>query len=117
MTDYQRTEVLKDLVAMRRPLDDALQAVRALPWDSDRDLVVVGPSEVALLLTRFLQSEVTAADVERWADALESREDVTVDPALPGDIMFALATPELEGSLTTTRAEELLVRLAENGRP
>ena len=111
MTTDERTDALTDLVALRRPLGDALAAVRALPWDSDVELVVVGPSDVRSVLQRFLRREVTAEGVEQWADALESRDDVAVDPRVPDDLLHALATPELEGVLTPPRAEELVAEL------
>lgn len=108
----ERGEVLAALVAWTRPLDELTEQLRKFSWDSDEELVTVGPDEVARILDSFLRGSASADEIERWADAVEGRDDIAFEPPEVVDVVFALASPELSGgSLTAERAGELLRRL------
>lgn len=59
----------------------------------------------------FRGQKLSAESVERWANAIESREDIRVD-SLHEDalrrVIFDLANPELAGALGTDSAHALL---------
>lgn len=56
---------------------------------------------------------LNADDVSEWASALEMRDDVQFGQEDPHvfHIIFKLSTPELEGPLTSQRAENLIKAL------
>jgi hypothetical protein len=73
---WQRRDVLIDLVELRSSVAAAIAAVRELPWDSDVEVVLLARANVEMLLHRYLRGELSADDLEAWANAVESREDI-----------------------------------------
>jgi hypothetical protein len=109
-----RTELLRSLLALDGPLPEVVAPLRAFPWDSDEDLVTLKPEHVADLLGRYLSGELTPGDVEAWANAVESREDIALDPdhrESLNDALFTLANPTLAQPLSTGLARELIGQL------
>jgi hypothetical protein len=99
---------------MREPLAQISVQLRAFPWDPEDDLVVLRPEHVVGLLERFLGGELQSRDVHDWADLVECREDIGLDPrhadAL-SDVIFQLANPDLQGQLDRDGAARLIARL------
>ena len=109
-----RTRLVLDLIEMRRPVQDVLRELRAYPWDSEA-LVAITRDHVASTLKKYLSGELSSADVETWANAIEARDDVDVekdDGALVESIVWELANPTLSALLSPPRATALLARLA-----
>jgi hypothetical protein len=105
-----RVHVLRSLFALDRPLCEILESLRRFPWDSDEDLVILKFEDVATILDRFLEGELSRDDVESWANSIESREDIGFDETgeeLIKDAIYQLANPELSGPLTAESAREL----------
>jgi hypothetical protein len=94
-------------------LAERIAAVEDYEWD-EYDLVPLRLADVVRVLRRFLQGTLSACDVEAWADALEMREDVDYDSDV-GESLFILATPSINGELTTDLAESLIKSY--DGRP
>ena len=72
--------------------------LRGLGWDGREHVARFTALDASLVLRRLLDGAVDAAAVERWADAIESREDVELDPADAddlSDLLFQLATPAI----------------------
>lgn len=106
-------EVLTDLVALRRPLDEALPAVRRLPW-GDEEVVTLTREDAYRLLDCFLEGSVTASDCDAWANALEGRDDVAYEPGhedVLAQLLFEVGTPEANGPLTKASARAWQRRL------
>ena len=79
-----RRQALVDLVDLRKPID---QAIRSLSMD--------------------------AHDLERWANAIEGRDDVEYDPRCHSDVanfLFEASTQEVNGTFTADRASEWIRR-------
>jgi hypothetical protein len=116
MQDYKTT--LEHLVLFDKPLKETLAVLDHFDLSGENELVVLQNKDIISILKRFLQSELSAQDVNDWASALELRDDVKFGC---GDsdifiVIFKLATPELEGGVTAQRAMaliELLSRVAE----
>ena len=105
--DLQRASVLRDLVEFRVPVAQAAAAMAMFPWDSERELVTFTRADGLRAIARLARGVATGADLRAWAEALEGRDDVGLEPGAEGvlkDFLFALATPELEGELTPEAA-------------
>jgi hypothetical protein len=110
----RRRDALIDLIELRSSLDAAIAAVRGLPWDSDVDLVFLTRANVDVLLQRYLRGELSAADLERWADAVESREDIGSEHGyeeLLRAFVFETANPVLAEPISDGFARRWLERL------
>lgn len=70
--------------------------------------MTVGPAEVNRVLRYFLDGSMSATEVERWAETVEGRDDISFEPREVIDTIFVLSNPEIAGPLTANRAGELL---------
>jgi hypothetical protein len=97
-----------------RPLDTVLVELAGVAWDSEEELVTLQPAHVIEVLSRFQSARLSAEDVERWANAIEGRDDIGCEDesrALLKETMFDLANPDLQGALTTEVAARWVERL------
>lgn len=108
-----REELLRDLIGFRRPVADVRLALGGFPWDSD-ELVTLTRANATDVLDRYLDGELSAGDLEAWADALELRDDVGFEresaPEL-GQLVFELANPLLASPITADMARVWRTRL------
>lgn len=97
-----RKDALWALVRFDRPIEAIRGGVDAFHFDWDRAaLVVLTREHVAGVLCRWLAGELTETEVEDWANLVEGRDDLDLDPADPAvaDAIFDLANPLLQGEL------------------
>jgi len=109
MTIVERTNWLRSLLSLEVPLDAVLVALQRFPWDSD-ELVTLTPEHISRVLRRFLAGELTARDVEHWANAIESRDDIAMSEFVM-EVLFDLANPLLHGEFNDARAKLEIARL------
>lgn len=101
---------MRDLIAYQNP-----QELQRL-WDDldyfgrqDAERPHLARRDIAAVLQRYLAGELTAQQVEDWADyfdAIGGYEDEAM-----GDIVYILGNPALEGPLTAERAKEFMAVL------
>lgn len=106
-----RTEILSKLLAYQTPLDELTQLLQQFPWDCDAELVVLTPDHVRHIINRYLSGELNAQQLEDWANAIESREDIGFLPGYEdalGDVIHQLANPLLTQPITSLSAQGLL---------
>jgi hypothetical protein len=112
-----RTRALRALVQLQGELGAAITALAPYPWDSVDELVTVTRNDLVRVLRGYLNGELTARDWERWAEALEGRDDIGFDEGsgeLIKEFIFESATPEIFEPLTPQLAREWLSRLEVN---
>ena len=80
-----------------------------LSWDSD-ELVTLTVDHIQSVLERYVGGELSAAEVEHWADLIECRDDISYDETIK-ELISELANPVLSGRLNVLKAQSLLVRL------
>lgn len=98
-----RTKLLEDLLNYSSSLEDIEDGLKAYPWDSSKKLVVLDSKKLSFLLERYLNKEITASEVEHWANLVEIREDIELpenEKTLLSSIVFELANPVLFGGLS-----------------
>lgn len=115
MSDERRRQILSSLVEVGPDIEAVYAELVTLPWDSPAPLVTLRARHVASVLRRFLNGELDEVSVERWANAIESREDLAFDSANEEslrNIVFTLANPELSDQLTEQAAREYINTLS-----
>lgn len=109
-TQSVRTALLKRLINFEKPLNVVINELRGYPWDSD-PLVVLDDEAISHVLQMHLSGEVSATELQEWAEAIEMRDDIE----LPQDreemtkkFLFRFANPAIEGPIHRALAEEWL---------
>ncbi len=75
---HNRKVLLAAILRYEHPelLPKLRQHLKAYVWDSDEELVTLTKENIISILDRYLRSELTAKEVEDWADAIDQRDDV-----------------------------------------
>jgi hypothetical protein len=100
----RRAEILHELVRFEKPSDALMSELKSFGWDWDGDpLLILKKEDLLRIIERFLANDITAAQLQRWAENLEIRDDVAFDEQekeLLDSVFFRLATPEINEPLT-----------------
>jgi hypothetical protein len=114
-SEFTRPQAVRALLSYSVPLAALKQQLAPYPWDSEEDLAFLTPSNVVDVLRRFVSDQLTAADVEAWADCIEGREDVGFEAEhsyMLAGFVFDAANPDLNGAITSEWAEGWIERLS-----
>jgi len=111
-----RTDVLRELVRLARPLEGVRAELGQHPWDSPAPLVILEAEDIIRILDRFLSHELSMERVEDWANAVEMRDDIEYGNDLVKEAIFDLANPVLQGALTIEMAKRWKERLKSAGQ-
>lgn len=106
-----RSTIIELLLSFSRPLDELQRQLSGFDWDFEGVPIVLHPDHIAHVLRRYLSGELTAAMVERWANLIEGREDLSFDSKHEKwirDTVYELANPVLTAQLEIPRARELI---------
>ena len=96
-----------------RPVAESVAALAIYPWDSDTELVQLRRDDVGNVLLQYRRGDMTAAEVEAWANAIEGREDVGMADEVAAELLHELANPLLSQSISLASADQMLKRLSE----
>ncbi len=102
--------LLSRLVRYQLPLGDTVAQLRAFGWNSEEVLVVLTVGDVVQLLTRYVAGELSAKQVEHWAELLEMRSDLgyeTDSAAQLRAVLSGLANPDEHEPITPRLAIQL----------
>ena len=111
-----RRSLLERLVRFELPIEDSIAMLRAYGWDSDQELVILSAVDALRILERYLAGELSAQQVEYWAELLEMRDDVGFEERWSAELrrlVSVLANPEINEPLTPALALRLRRVLAE----
>ena len=100
-----RISALTTLVQITAPISEAIASLSQHSWDSCKELVLLKPEHICKVLSLFQKNELSAAEVEIWANALECRDDVGFSTPLVSESLHELANPLLTEPLSNERAE------------
>jgi hypothetical protein len=109
----ERTNLVRALIQGERPVGDLLSELDLFAWDSD-ELVILTRSDVVRILRRYVDGLSSADDVEEWANGIELRDDVGVEPdheRLLRDVIFHLANPDVNEPITPEFAQRWIERM------
>ncbi len=109
-----RIELLGALIGLTEPVSAVTQELSAYGWDSPNELVALRLRDIAAVLQRFIDGELTIQHVTDWANAIEGREDIGYElgaESIIRDAIYELANPELTHEVSSDVAEGWLNRL------
>lgn len=106
----ERTDLLKDLLEYKGNISFLSKALQTFSWDSE-ELVQFRVAQLATILNRYISGELTATDIESWANLIECREDIGYESAALKEAIHDLANPALSAPLNHSEAKKLLQRL------
>ena len=68
------------LIELSQPIDQIESTLAAFPRDFGYDLVLLELKQVRAILLRLVDGNISEDVVERWANAIECREDIGFVP-------------------------------------
>lgn len=104
--NMDRVEALNQLVRFGDKREFAYSALASLPLDNEVELVKVTKEDLANVLNKFLLNEITADDLELWANFIECRNDLNY--AEIEDYIYALANPVLVGEIDVIKINKMI---------
>jgi len=93
-----RTDLVSELMRNPKISEHAIQALKAYGWDCDEILVTVAKKNVLSVLAEFSAGQLTADEVQSWANRIEGRDDVDYEYGPDGvvnEVVFWLANPNI----------------------
>lgn len=102
----ERVDALIQVVRFGDQRELAYLTLARLPFDSSAELLTVTKDDVIFVLNKFLAKEITADQLEEWANFIECREDLAITEI--EDFIYALANPELMGEIGTSTIDTML---------
>lgn len=106
-----RISALRLIVAYQLPIDGALADLASHGWDPDAESVTVAAADVRTLLQRYVAGALSQDDLTRWAEIIEGRDDIALDPVHQealGMVVFTLANPDINTRMTPEAAKALI---------
>ncbi len=115
----RRAEILQELVRFNSPTQLLKRELASFGWDWDGEpLLIITKEDVLRVMDRFLSGEISAEQLQEWAENLELREDVEFherERELVDPIFFRIATPEINEPLTPDSVRRMKSELTEIG--
>jgi len=116
----RRAEILEQLVRFEGPTAPLMRELRSFGWDWDGEpLLILKKEHFLRVIDRYLAGEISASQLQEWAENLEVREDVAFDEKerdMVDPVFFRIATPEINDPLTPEVVRQMRRELtAENG--
>lgn len=109
-----RKILLEQLLDFTKPILALSDELNKFKWDCDEHYVTLSKFHLLNILNRYLKNELSETEVEEWANAVESREDIginEIDMNLINETLYELANPYLTTQLSTDRAKLLIQNL------
>lgn len=115
MGTLKHRNVLQDLVELNRPVPNLRKVVLAQPYDYEGDPIVLQKKHIANVLQRFVDGELSASDLETWADLVEGRSGIEYEASVEDELseaLFQLSTPDITGPNSLEKCRRLLQELS-----
>ena len=113
--DDERLSLVRDLLEMKEPLAETLDKLSQYPWDFEKRGVVLTAGHLEKVLDRDVKNELSAEQVDMWANSVEGRDDIEIGGDEHSDfheVLNELANPTLTHLLTLERAKVILQMLS-----
>ena len=113
----RRAEILHELVRFEKPSDPLMRELKSFGWDwaEESPLLILKKEDLLRIIDRFLAGQISADQLQEWAENLEVREDVAFDEEeseLIYSVFFRIATPEIHEPLTQESVRRMQAELS-----
>lgn len=109
MTSHK--EALQRLVLLSEPVHRLRNQLDAFEWDREEALITLTKDHLRTAINRFLDGELSAAELEEWASLVKCRDDIDFEASHADEIagiIENLTNPSLFGSINAERCWNLL---------
>jgi trans-2-enoyl-CoA reductase len=106
-----RKAVLEKLVNFNAPIKSIGNSLSKFPWDCDKELVTLDIKKIENVMQLYIAGELTAIDLEDWANLIECRDDIEFEKEhveTIQKIIYGLANPQINEPITRDRAIRIL---------
>ncbi|MDN3505823.1 MAG: hypothetical protein P0S96_01170 [Simkaniaceae bacterium] len=106
----KRKDLIESLINFTAPIQSTLDKLSQYSWDSN-EYEVLKSFHIRTALMKYLSLQLSEQEIEDWANAIESREDIEFSSErtdLIENIIYELANPLLTSKFNRERAIELL---------
>jgi len=114
----RRAEILRELVRFEKSTAPLKSELGSFGWDwVGEPLVILQKNDLLRIIDRFLNGDISAVQLQEWAENLEVRDDVRFDERekdLLDAVFFRIATPFINEPLTVASVSEMKRKLLEN---
>lgn len=112
MDNKIRIELVSNLVNLSGSVDNTLEQLFLYGWDFDGAPYLLKPENLLAVIQKFMNGEISSAELEKWANAVECREDIKycdnqVKDTI-GSIIHRLANPILMGDINVILCRDFL---------
>lgn len=100
ITEDRHRGLLREVIVFGPSFAEATFQLRGLGFDGRQDVARLTVSDAVDVLRRTLEERMSDADLTLWADTIEGREDVELDPSAAdsmSDLLFDLSNPAING--------------------
>lgn len=108
----KRKTALENLIYLKLPVKQLISNLELVEWDSEVELVSLDTGQLKHALQLFVEGNISALELETWANAIECREDIKIEPTLVNEALHELANPQLTEPLSLERASFWLSQIA-----
>jgi hypothetical protein len=106
-----RISALRVIVTYQLPIDGALADLASYGWDPEAASVTLSVADVDSILRRYTAGALSEDDLARWAEIIEGRDDIALDPVHQealAMVVFTLANPDMNTKMTSEAAKALI---------
>jgi|SRR5690606_4315845 len=103
-----RQEILNGIILLKGNLNDLENKLSKFPWDSHMPLVTISKQNLSNVLSKVLNDEISFEYLVKWANTIECRDDIDYETDHLQEIIFDLASPEINGAITRERLNQMV---------
>ena len=106
-----RKDILTDLICFNGNLTELQSELSQYSWDVEEPILIIGKSDFSNVIKKCVDGKITFGELENWANAIECRDDLDFEVEEIQEIIFELASPEINGEITKQRLKEIIKEL------
>lgn len=103
-----RKEILSNLIYYDKSLDDIKTKLKNFSWDCETPLIIMNNLHLSSVLKRCIEGHISVGEIVDWANTIECRDDIDFQSSQIQEIVFQLASPEINGEITKMRLNHFL---------
>jgi len=107
-----RKDILTDLICFNGNLTELQSELSQYSWDVEEPTLIISKADFSTVIKKCVDEKIIFDELENWANAIECRDDLDFEVEEMQEIIFELASPEINGEITKQRLQEIINELA-----